>query len=98
MKIQNSITNFQLLEIEYNSLQNNLTKRIIEPFAIYSTKGNWLLIAFCRLRSEFRAFRIDLILKLMPQSKTFEPHNISLEEYFELCRKKYQSTSDTPLS
>lgn len=98
MNIQVSITNFQLLEIEYSSLQNNLTKRIIEPFAIYSTKDNWLLVAFCRLRNEFRAFRIDLIQKLIPQNNTFEPHNMTLEEYFELCREKYHKTPDIPLS
>jgi len=98
MTIQNSIINFQLLEIEYNSLENNLTKRNVEPFAIYNTKGNWLLIAFCRLRNEFRAFRIDLIKKLIFQNEKFEPHNMSLEQYFELCKEKYQNTPDTPLS
>jgi len=95
MNIQSAITNFQLLEIEYNSLQNNLTQRIVEPFALYSTKGNWLLIAFCRLRNEFRVFKIDLIQNLIQQNKTFEPHNMTLEEYFELCRKKYQTPQNT---
>ena len=98
MTIQSAITNFQLIEIKYNSLQNKSTKRIIEPFAIYSTQGNWLLIAFCRLRNEFRAFRIDLIEVLTIQTDCFEPHNISLEEYFEICRRKYTNTPDTPLS
>lgn len=98
MTIQSAITSFQLLEIEYNSLQKNSTKRIIEPFAIYSTKGNWLLIAFCRLRNEFRVFRIDLIQKLICQTQYFEPHNMTLEQYFELCREKYKNTPDTPLS
>ena len=98
MTIQSAITSFRLLEIEYNSLQNNVTKRIVEPFAIYSTKGNWLLIAFCRLRNEFRVFRIDLIQKIICQTQYFEPHNMTLEQYFELCREKYRNTPDTPLS
>lgn len=98
MTIQSAITNFRLLEIEYNSIQNNLTKRIVEPFAIYSTKGNWLLIAFCKLRNEFRVFRIDLIQKLTLKNEIFEPHNMTLEQYFELCREKYQNTPDIPLS
>lgn len=98
MTIQTAITDFQLIEITYNSIQNNLTKRMVEPFAIYSTQGNWLLIAFCRLRNEFRAFRIDLIQKLIMQQETFESHKMNLEEYFELCRKKQKDTPDTPLS
>jgi len=88
MKIQSAITNFHLLEIEYLSLGGKLTKRPIEPFAVYSNKGNWLLIAFCKLRNEFRAFRIDLIQKLTPQNKTFSPHNMTIEQYFELYIKK----------
>ncbi len=98
MLIQSAITNFNVLEIEYLSLDNKLTKRHIEPFAIYSTKGNWIIIAFCKLRHEFRAFRVDLIQQLTPQNNTFEPHNMTLEQYFELCKQKYQNTPDTPLS
>ncbi len=98
MTIQSAITNFQLLNIEYLSLENKLTKRNIEPFAVYNTKGNWILIAFCKLRNEFRAFRIDLIQKLIQKKETFESHNMTLEQYFELCRKKYQNTPDIPLS
>lgn len=98
MEIQSAITGFQLLEIEYNSLQNSITERAIEPFAIYNTNGNWLLIAYCRLRNEFRAFRIDLIQKMKHKNETFEPHDMTLEKYFELCREKYQNTPDIPLS
>ncbi|MFS4468214.1 helix-turn-helix transcriptional regulator [Maribacter sp. 2210JD10-5] len=98
MTIQGAITDFQLLEIKYCSLDNNLTRRIVEPFAIYNTKGNWLLIAFCRLRKAFRVFRVDLIQKLILQNETFEPHDMTLEEYFLKCQEKYQNTPDTPLS
>ena len=83
MKIQSAITNFRILQIEYLSQADNLTDREIEPFALYSTHGNWLLIAFCRLRNEFRAFRIDLIQKLTSQNETFSAHDMTLEKYFE---------------
>ena len=83
MDIQSAITNFNLAEIEYHSLQNKFSKRIIEPFALYSTKENWLLIAFCRLRNDFRVFRIDRIQNLHIQNQLFEPHKITLKEYFE---------------
>jgi len=98
MTIQSSITSFQLLEIDYTSLQNKFTKRTVEPFAIYSTQGNWLLIAFCRLRNEFRVFRIDSIKKITVKNEHFEAHNMTLDRYFELCREKYQNTPDIPLS
>lgn len=88
MKIQSAITNFRLIQIDYLSLEHKLTTRVIEPFAMYSSKGIWLLIAFCRLRKEFRAFRIDLIQQLLPQDDFFAPHDLTFKEYFELYVKK----------
>lgn len=88
MLLQSAITNFQLLEIEYLSLQEKKTNRILEPFALYSTKGNWLLIAYCRLRTDFRAFRVDQIQSVSPKNETFTPHNMTLKQYFELYQKK----------
>lgn len=98
MQLQTAITNFQLLEIEYHSLQNKTTKRYIEPFAMYSTNLNWLLIAFCRLRNEFRAFRIDCIKKVIITREHFESHDMTLEEYFKIYIEKYSNTPDKPLS
>lgn len=83
MQIQSAIIHFQLLKIDYHSSADERTSRIIEPFAIYSIHGNFLLIAFCRMRNDFRAFRIDYIEALVPQDETFTPHNMTLQEYFE---------------
>jgi len=88
MKLQSCITKFNLIEIEYLSLQNKSTKRTVEPFALYSTQENWLLIAYCRLRKDFRAFRIDLIQQLVVKNECFESHNMTLETYFKLYVKK----------
>jgi len=98
MQIQSAITSFSVLEIKYVSLQNKETNRDVEPFALYSTNENWLLIAFCRLRKEFRAFRIDCIQQISNTQEEFESHKMTLEEYFEICKEKYLSTPDKPLS
>lgn len=83
MQIQSAIIHFLLLKIVYRSFEKKKTTRNIEPFAIYSINGNFLLIAFCRLRKDFRAFRIDFIETLITQNETFTPHNMTLQEYFE---------------
>lgn len=88
MEIQSAITNYQLLDIEYCSSENKVTKRNIESFALYNNNGNWLLIAFCRLRNEFRTFRIDFIENITPLKETFPSHNMTIEQYFELYVKK----------
>ncbi|MEO9805155.1 MAG: YafY family protein [Reichenbachiella sp.] len=83
MQLQSAIIHFQVLKIEYHSSEKKRTTRDIEPFAVYSINGNFLLIAFCRLRNDFRAFRIDFIESLVPQNETFTPHDMTLKEYFE---------------
>jgi len=87
--LQLALTNFYMIKIKYHSPETNqTTERTIEPFAIYSTQENWLLIAFCRLRKDFRAFRLDRIKNLTTLPEQFEPHTITLQEYFEICKKK----------
>lgn len=82
-ELQKALTNFQLVEINYTNENNNPSKRTIEPFAIISTTENWLLIAWCRLRKEFRYFRLDRIseMKILPEK--FEQHKMTLQEYFD---------------
>lgn len=90
--LQLALTNFSLVKIKYHSPDTNqTTERTIEPFAIYSTQENWLLIAFCLLRKDFRAFRLDRIQALTTLTQQFEPHKMTLQEYFEICKEKYSS-------
>ncbi|UPZ34864.1 YafY family transcriptional regulator [Sphingobacterium sp. PCS056] len=87
--IQLAMTNFKLIKIKYQSSENKQsTERSIEPFAMYSTQENWLLIAYCRLRKDFRTFRIDRILDLFTLNEEFEPNDMTMQEYFEICKKK----------
>ncbi len=98
IRFQTAITNRRLVSIDYNSYADQLTERKIEPFALYTTEGNWIGIAFCRLRNDFRAFRLDRIAAFREQNQVFEVHDMTLESYFEAARQKYISTLDTPLS
>lgn len=98
MEIQQAISNSTHLHIEYQSLQEEMSSRDIEPFAIYSTQENWLLIAHCCVKNDFRAFRLDRIRSLKTLVTHFKPFEMTLEDYFEMYRKKYLITPDTPLS
>ena len=80
--LQFPLTNFCLTKIDYTNEQNKTTTRLIEPFALLSTE-NWLLVAYCRLRKEFRFFRLDRIKKLEILTEKFEPHAMTLQEYFD---------------
>lgn len=96
IQLQTTTTHFQVVEIDYLSLENQHTKRQIEPFALYTTNDNWILIAFCRKRNAYRAFRLDRIQNLLVTKEHFEPHKITLEQYFEICRKNSQAPLTHP--
>lgn len=87
--LQSALTAFRLVRIRYHAPgAGAATTRVVEPFALYSTQDNWLLIAFCRLRHEFRMFRLDRIQTLDVLTEKFPPHKMTLPEYFEMCRQK----------
>lgn len=81
--LQFALTNFFLTRIEYTNETSKTTNRIIEPFALLSTQVNWLVVAWCHLRKEFRYFRLDRIRKLEILSERFTSHEMTLQEYFD---------------
>ncbi|WP_045113822.1 helix-turn-helix transcriptional regulator [Microscilla marina] len=80
--LQNALTNYNLVRMQYINKEGGTTNRLIEPFAIVNSE-NWYLIAWCRLRKEFRFFRLDRIQKMEVLSENFKPHNLTLQEYFD---------------
>ncbi|MCG6186297.1 helix-turn-helix transcriptional regulator [Maribellus maritimus] len=80
--LQYALTNYYLVKVQYINKEETVTNRLLEPFALLSTE-NWYLIAWCRLREEFRFFRLDRIQKIEILSENFEPHRMTLQEYFD---------------
>ncbi|TCC88234.1 YafY family transcriptional regulator [Pedobacter frigiditerrae] len=86
--LQLALTNFNLATIAYQKLDSTETiTRTIEPFALLSTQDNWLLVAWCHLRKAFRLFRLDRINNLQVLDERFEPHQMTLKEYFAMAEK-----------
>jgi predicted DNA-binding transcriptional regulator YafY len=81
--LQFALTNFCVTKIEYSNEANKATSRLIEPFALLSTQENWLLVAWCRLRKEFRYFRLDRMRRMEILTEKFTPHKLTLQEYFD---------------
>lgn len=81
--IQSALTSFRVLNIAYQSEhKSEKTNRNIEPFALYhSLTARWVLIAFCRLRKDFRMFRLDRILEIVTLDLHFIPHQMTLQKY-----------------
>ena len=89
--IQNALTDFKILNITYHSeYKKQKTERTIEPFALYySLQESWTLIAYCRLRKDYRMFRLDRILKIKQTELNFAPHKLTLQEYLAEKEKNF---------
>lgn len=88
-EVQLAITNFNCVEINYQKVNETaISFRKIEPCAMYSVNNKWILIAWCHLRKDMRAFRIDRIkhFKILPEK--FEDRKFSIKDYFESCPYK----------
>jgi predicted DNA-binding transcriptional regulator YafY len=81
--LQFALTNYFVAKINYSNEAKKTSTRLIEPFALLSTQENWLLVAWCRLRKEFRYFRLDRISKAEVLSEKFTPHKMTLQEFFD---------------
>ena len=91
--IQNALTSFTVLCIRYQAESaTQETNRLIEPFAFYySGQQYWTLIAYCRLRNDFRMFRLDRISEVHSMDMSFTPHELNLRQYLQEKEKNFIS-------
>ncbi|REK24609.1 MAG: WYL domain-containing protein [Actinobacteria bacterium] len=64
----------RVTHIVYRSLsREETTERDIEPWLVFSTLGNWYVMAHCRLVDDMRTFRIDRIRSVEVLEERFDP-------------------------
>lgn len=85
--IQMAITHLRVTDLLYQAKDKDVTERKIEPLAIYSYNERWIVIGWCRLRDDYRAFRLDRIKHFRVLEETFEDRNFDLKDYFLDCEE-----------
>jgi predicted DNA-binding transcriptional regulator YafY len=71
--MQQAIWERRVVHMRYHSLsRDETTERDLEPHGLYYLNGTWYVDGFCRLRQEFRGFRLDRIDELRLTDETFE--------------------------
>ncbi|HWB28449.1 MAG TPA: YafY family protein [Chitinophagaceae bacterium] len=82
--ILKSISSKNVLFIKYAALNApTATDRHIEPVGVFYMSNYWYLIAFCRLRGDYRNFRTDRMLQITITDEKFEKEHPSLKSYLE---------------
>lgn len=61
-----------VIEIDYINSRNTRTTRLIEPHRLVFKSQAWYLWGYCRLRSDYRTFRISRIKRVVITSEVFD--------------------------
>ncbi len=92
-EILQSILSKNVILLNYSNINNfDPSEREIEPIGIYSQANFWYLIAFCRLRDDFRVFRTDRITKIEILTQKFRTIHPNLNNFLN------KTSSDKELS
>lgn len=74
LPLQRALARHQVLRLVYKGKGHlEATPREVEPLGAAYYGNAWYLIAWCRLRADFRHFRLDRIEQLIEQPESFEP-------------------------
>lgn len=78
----NSIENKFLISIEYESSDNEITERNVEPMALVYKNRKRNLVGWCHLRNDWRSFRLDRIEMIKLNKTVFTPRdNFNISEF-----------------
>lgn len=89
--LQKALGENRVVHISYYShYTQTTTTRQIEPAGLCFYNSKWHLIAFCRLRNDFRDFRLDRVESLRAANEIFQKKEYG--SFAELLQKLYNST------
>lgn len=85
LPVQQGVVQRRVLHLVYRGRERDEdTLRDVEPLGVVFHTGAWYLVAWCRLRKDFRHFRVDRIRRLEMKGETFPPRpDFSLAKHME---------------
>lgn len=80
--ILEAIQNQHVLGLRHTSFfKSHPESREVEPYHVVHIEGMWYLVAYCRLRHEFRTFAMARIQELRLLDKQFSPQPFNINSY-----------------
>lgn len=80
-KIKDAVRSSRVLIIEYKPYEKEPSTREIIPLKLVFKKYTWYLVAYCRLREDFRTFRISRVVNIGLSKETFNRNNYDITDY-----------------
>ncbi|MEK3746510.1 YafY family protein [Brevibacillus sp. FSL K6-0770] len=89
-----AITENRLLHFEYINRNMDAACRVAEPVQIAFTSGHWFLVAFCRVRNQYRRFKL-VRMRNLTIGEVFAKRAASREEIAKTIEASYQERGVT---
>lgn len=84
VEIERAIDDRRCIQMTYNTIHHGETERVVEPSFIVFRGHAFYFVAYCRLREDFRTFRIDRVRRLAVLEETFRPRTeLNAGDYFD---------------
>ncbi len=89
-EVQYAVARNRVLAIQYATpFRDTAEERLVEPIGLYHYSQHWHLIGWCRLRGDYRDFRLDRIRALhMTESHFTRYERQALQEYLADMRRQ----------
>jgi predicted DNA-binding transcriptional regulator YafY len=82
--VQRSVAQRRVLRLKYRGARFDETQREVEPLGVVFYGGAWYLVAWCRLRQDFRHFRTDRMQRVELLAESFPAReDFSLAEHLQ---------------
>lgn len=80
--VHQAIGNSLLISFQYVGANGKESERTVEPHTLVMKSFSWYLLAFCKLRNEFRVFRLQRMNNIMITNEHFVRRKVDHAEHF----------------
>ncbi|MCC8410168.1 YafY family transcriptional regulator [Mucilaginibacter sp. UR6-1] len=89
--ILSAIAKKRVLALNYFAMHSQQqTSRMVEPVGIYYLESYWHLIAYCRMRNDYRDFRLDRIKGISITDDVFSGQHPALKDYIDQTAREHK--------
>jgi predicted DNA-binding transcriptional regulator YafY len=85
--IEEACSHKKVMQIKYKDIMGNPSEREVEPIGITFYSQVWHLIAYCRLRNDYRDFSLSRIIEISETNETMTEKRLNLSEYIQKIDK-----------
>ncbi len=96
-ELRKAVRQQRVIQVQYQRADGEQSERSLEPLGLFYWGRTWTLVAWCRLRREYREFRLDRLLALEMTAEHFElQRDKNLDHYVARVSSQFSSYDPTP--